>query len=168
MIRLTGISQRLGYVLCAQWTRDIAWTAFTILLARHSQVIFGQIMLALALGYYVRTAVDAGMNDFLLSSFAKRDSRPLSLLSEILWLKLGLLSVALLAAWVITGVLGYECRLRLIALAIAGASVWTRSRTHFSPCVRPGVGRMWKCASVCQPASSASVSALPAPSPMPG
>ena len=120
MIRLKSIPRRLGYVLCAQWTRDIAWTAFTILLARHSQIILGQIMLALSLGYLVRMAVDAGMNEFLLSSFARRDSRPLSLLGEITWFKLGLLFLALLASWVITGVLGYEFRLRIITLAIAG------------------------------------------------
>ncbi|MDR0239397.1 MAG: oligosaccharide flippase family protein [Deltaproteobacteria bacterium] len=120
MIRLKSIPQRLGYVLCAQWTRDIAWTAFTILLARHSQIILGQIMLALSLGYLVRMAVDAGMNEFLLSSFARRDSRPLSLLGEITWFKLGLLALALLVSWIITGILGYEFRLRIMALAIAG------------------------------------------------
>ena len=120
MIQLKSIPQRLSYVLCAQWTRDIAWTAFTILLARHSQIVLGQIMLALSLGYLVRMAVDAGMNDFLLSSFARRDSRPLSLLGEIVWFKLGLLCLALLISWVITGILGYEFRLRIIALAIGG------------------------------------------------
>jgi len=120
MIRLKSIPQRLGYVLGAQWARDSAWTAFTILLARHSQVVLGQIMLALSLGYLVRMAVDAGMNEFLLSSFARRDSRPLSLLSEITWFKLGLLSLALLVSWGVTGVLGYEFRLRVVALAIAG------------------------------------------------
>ncbi|MCL2122701.1 MAG: oligosaccharide flippase family protein, partial [Desulfovibrionaceae bacterium] len=120
MIRLKSIPQRLGYVLCAQWTRDIAWTAFTILLARHSQIILGQIMLALSLGYLVRMVVDAGMNEFLLSSFARRDSRPLSLLGEITWFKLALLALALLASWAVTGILGYEFRLRITALAIAG------------------------------------------------
>jgi O-antigen/teichoic acid export membrane protein len=120
MIRLTSISRRLSFVLCAQWTRDIAWTAFTILLARHSNIILGQIALALALGAFVRMAVDAGMNEYLLASFARRDSRPLSLLGEITWLKLGLLALALLASWAVTGILGYEFRLRVITLAIAG------------------------------------------------
>lgn len=119
-MKLKSIPQRLGYVLCAQWTRDIAWTAFTILLARHSQVVLGQIMLALSLGYIVRMAVDAGMNEYLLSSFARRDNRPVHLLSEITWFKLGLLALALLASWVIIGILGYEERLRITALLIAG------------------------------------------------
>jgi O-antigen/teichoic acid export membrane protein len=65
-------------------------------------------------------AVDAGMNEFLLSSFARRDSRPLSLLGEITWFKLALFASVLLASWVITGVLGYEFRLRIVALALAG------------------------------------------------
>jgi O-antigen/teichoic acid export membrane protein len=120
MIRLKSLPQRLGYVLCAQWTRDIAWTAFTILLARHSQIIMGQIMLALSLGYFVRMVVGAGLNEFLLAGFARRDSRPVSMLGEITWFKLGLLCLALLASWVITGVLGYEFRMRVIALIIAG------------------------------------------------
>jgi O-antigen/teichoic acid export membrane protein len=120
MIQLKSIPQRLGYVLCAQWTRDIAWTAFTILLARHSKDILGQVTLALVMGYYVRTVVEAGMNEFLLSSFARRDSRPLSLLNEITWFKLGMLCLALLVSWIMTGILGYEFHLRLIALAIAG------------------------------------------------
>jgi O-antigen/teichoic acid export membrane protein len=120
MIRLKGIPQRLGYVLGAQWTRDVAWTAFTILLARRGDIVFGQIMLALSLGYLVRMVVDAGMNEFLLSSFARRDSRPLSLLGDITWFKLGLLSLALLAGWIVTGVLGYEFHLRVIAFVIAG------------------------------------------------
>ena len=120
MIRLKSIPQRLGYVLGAQWTRDIAWSAFTILLARHSQIVFGQIMLALSLGYLVRMVVDAGMKEFLLADFARRDSRPVSMLGEITWFKLGLLCLTLLVSWIVTGVLGYELRLRVITLAIAG------------------------------------------------
>ncbi len=119
-MKLKSIPRRVGYVLCAQWTRDMVWTAFTILLARYSQVVLGQIMLALSLGYLVRMAVDAGMNEFLLAGFARRDGRPLSLLSEITGFKLALLVVALSASWLITGILGYEDRLRITALVIAG------------------------------------------------
>jgi O-antigen/teichoic acid export membrane protein len=120
MTQLKSIPRRLGYVLCAQWTRDLAWMAFTILLARNDKIVYGQIMLALSMGYLVRMAVDAGMNDFLLAGFARGDERPLSLLGEITWFKLGLLVLALSASWVITGILGHEHRLRVTALLIAG------------------------------------------------
>lgn len=119
MLKLKSIPQRLGYVLGAQWTRDIAWTAFTILLARQSPETLGQIMLALSFGYLVRTAADVGLNDFLLSSFARRECRPLMLLGEITWLKIALLLLALSVTWAITGWQDYAFELRLTVLAIA-------------------------------------------------
>ena len=120
MAKLKSIPQRLGYVLGAQWTRDAAWTAFTILLARHSPDVLGQIMLALSFGYLVRLAADVGLNDFLLSTFARRESRPLQLLGEITWLKCALLLVAMVSTWYITGWQDYDWSLRLTVMAIAG------------------------------------------------
>ena len=57
-MQLKSIPKRLGYILGAQWTRDLSWTIFTILLARTSQGMLGQIMLALSYGYLVKTAAD--------------------------------------------------------------------------------------------------------------
>lgn len=120
MAKLKSIPQRLGYVIGAQWTRDVAWTAFTILLARQSPDTLGQIMLALSFGYLVRMVADVGLNDFLLSSFARREERPRLLLGEITWLKGALLLVALAATWLITGWQDYSFELRLTVMAIAG------------------------------------------------
>ena len=119
MAKLKSIPQRLGYVLGAQWTRDLAWTGFTILLARWSPDSLGQIMLALTTGYLVRTVADVGLNDYLLSSFARRESRPRMLLGEVTWLKGTLLLVALCATWIFTGWQNYSFELRLTVLAIA-------------------------------------------------
>ena len=44
--QLKSIPRRLGYILGAQWTRDLSWTIFTILLAWHSKEMLGQIMLS--------------------------------------------------------------------------------------------------------------------------
>ena len=118
-MKLKSIPQRLGYILGAQWTRDLSWTIFTILLARHSPGTLGQIMLALSYGYLVKTAADVGLNDFLLSSFARRGSQARKLLGEVSWFKLVLLVAALVLAWLVTGWQGYDWNLRLIVLCIA-------------------------------------------------
>ena len=94
-MKLKSIPRRLGYILGAQWTRDLSWTLFTILLSRQDPFLLGQIMLALGYGYLVKTAADVGLNEFLLSSFARRDARPTVLLGEVLWLKCALLVIAL-------------------------------------------------------------------------
>ena len=119
-MKLKSIPARLGFILGAQWTRDASWTLFTILLARHSQDIMGQIVLALTFGYLVKTVADFGLNDYLLSTFARRDARPMRLMGEVSWLKLLALITSLGAVWLISGWQEYTLELRLIILAIAG------------------------------------------------
>ncbi len=144
-MKLKSIPRRLGFILGAQWTRDISWAAFTILLARRSPDILGQIVLALTFGYLVKTVVDVGLNDFLLSTFAKRDGRPRALLAEVTWLKLAVLLVALAVTWLITGWQDYGMGLRIVIMCIAGGlGLDALSDSFFA---RPGAGRMWKCAS---------------------
>ncbi|MDE7064162.1 MAG: oligosaccharide flippase family protein, partial [Desulfovibrionaceae bacterium] len=77
------------------------------------------IMLALTTGYLVRTVADVGLNDYLLSTFARRESRPRMLLGEVTWLKGALLLLALCATWFFTGWQQYTFELRLTVLAIA-------------------------------------------------
>ncbi|MBO4313143.1 MAG: polysaccharide biosynthesis protein, partial [Desulfovibrio sp.] len=119
-MKLKDIPRRLGYILGAQWTRDVSWTAFTILLARHSPDVLGQIVLALTYGYLVKTVADVGLNDFLLSTFARGRTHPRSLLREVSWLKLAVWIAAMAVTWIITGVQGYSFELRLVVLCIAG------------------------------------------------
>lgn len=139
MAKLKSIPQRLGYVVGAQWTRDASWTLFTILLARHSPDVLGQIMLALSFGYLVRMAADVGLNDFLLSTFARRESRPLQLLGEITWLKSALLLVALLVTWQVTGWQDYTGELRLTVMAIAaGLGLDALTDSFFALCQARG------------------------------
>ncbi len=118
-MKLKSIPQRLGYILGAQWTRDLSWTIFTILLARQNQGTLGQIMLALSYGYLVKTAADVGLNDFLLSSFARNGRNARSLLGEVSWFKLVLLFFALVVTWLVTGWQEYDWSLRLVVMCIA-------------------------------------------------
>lgn len=119
-MRLKSIPRRLGYILGAQWTRDVSWAVFTILLARRSPDILGQIVLALTYGYLVKTVADVGLNDFLVSTFARGEGRPRTLLGEVTWLKLIILILALGFAWFFARWQGYGSGLQVIILCIAG------------------------------------------------
>ena len=129
-MKLKSIPRRLGYILGAQWTRDLAWTAFTILLARRSPDILGQVVLALTFGYLVKTVADVGLNDFLLSTFARREGRPVALLGEVTWLKLVVLVLALCVTWLVTGWQNYTPELRLVVMCIAAGLGLEIGRAH--------------------------------------
>lgn len=138
-MKLKSIPARLGYILGAQWTRDLSWTIFTILLARRSPDIMGQIVLALTYGYLVKTAADVGLNDYLLANFARRDDRPLRLLGEVTWLKLAILFVALYLTWLITGWQDYGSGLRIVVLCIAaGLGMDALADSFFALCQARG------------------------------
>lgn len=138
-MKLKSIPRRLGYILGAQWTRDLAWTAFTILLARRSPDILGQVVLALTFGYLVKTVADVGLNDFLLSTFARREGRPVALLGEVTWLKLVVLILALCFTWLVTGWQNYTPELRLVVMCIAaGLGLDGVSDSFFALCQARG------------------------------
>ncbi|MDR2572832.1 MAG: oligosaccharide flippase family protein [Desulfovibrio sp.] len=138
-MKLKSIPRRLGYILGAQWARDLAWAAFTILLARHSKDMLGQIMLALSYGYLVKTVADVGLNDFLLSTFARQEVRPRVLLSGVTLIKLALFAVALCIAWIVTGALEYAPVLRLTVLCVAaGFGLDAVSDSFFALCQARG------------------------------
>ncbi len=138
-MKLKDIPRRLGFILGAQWTRDLSWTAFTILLARRSPDIMGQIVLALTFGYLVKTAADVGLNDYLLSTFARRDERPLRLLGEVSWLKLCVLFLALGIVWLVASWQDYGSGLRWVIFAIsAGLGLDAVSDSIFALCQARG------------------------------
>ena len=139
--QLKSIPRRLGYILGAQWTRDLSWTIFTILLAWHSKEMLGQIMLALSYGYLVKTAADVGLNDFLLSTFVRKDADPMRLLGEVTWFKFTLLMVTLCVTF---GIVSWQNSASL-SCASPPASALTASVTPFSHSVRPEDVRTWKC-----------------------
>lgn len=138
-MKIKDIPRRLGYIVGAQWTRDLAWAAFTILLARKSPEMLGQIVLALTFGYLVKTAADVGLNDFLLSRFATRSARPRALLAEVSWLKLAVLLPALCIVWLVTAWQDYGPALRLVVLFIsAGLGLDAVADSFFALCQARG------------------------------
>lgn len=136
-MKLTRITRQLGYILGAQWTRDISWTVFTILLARYNQDMMGQLATALAAGYLVKTASDVGLNDFLLSSFARRDGRPTVLLGQVTWLKSCFLLIALAVTWALALPLPPDQRLVMLFIA-AGFGLDGVSDSFFALCQARG------------------------------
>ena len=70
-MKLKSLPRQLGYILGAQWTRDLSWTIFTILLARRSPEMLGQIAVALSCGYLVKTVSDVCL---LYTSPSPRDA----------------------------------------------------------------------------------------------
>jgi len=139
MIKLKEMPKRLSYIVGAQWTRDVAWTIFTILLARHSPEFLGQIMLALSYGYIIRMIADAGLNNFLLSIFARKEGRPTVILGEITWIKIILLVIAIISAWIITGLLDYNIELRITIIAISlGLGLDAITNSFFALCQARG------------------------------
>lgn len=138
-MKLKDIPRRLGFILGAQWTRDLSWTVFTILLARRSPDIMGQIVLALTFGYLVKTAADVGLNDYLLSTFARRDDRPMRLLGEVSWLKLAVLLAALGITWLVTSWQDYGSGLSWVIFFIsAGLGLDAISDSVFALCQARG------------------------------
>lgn len=138
-MKLKSIPARLGYILGAQWTRDLSWAIFTILLARRSPDIMGQIVLALTYGYLVKTVADVGLNDYLLSTFARNDDRPKRLLGEVTWLKLAVFGLALCAVWLVASWQGYGQGLRLVVLLIAaGLGMDALADSFFALCQARG------------------------------
>lgn len=138
-MKLKSIPRSLAFILGAQWTRDLFWTAFTIILARKSPDILGQIILALTFGYLVKTAVDVGLNDFLLAKFARRETRPTALLAEVTWLKLFALFISLLVIWAVSIWQEYGFGLRIIIFAIAaGLGLDAISDSFFALCQARG------------------------------
>ena len=136
-MKLTRITRQLGFILGAQWTRDVSWTIFTILLARYNQDMMGQLATALAAGYLVKTASDVGLNDFLLSSFARRDGRPRVLLGQVTWLKSCFLLIALGVTWALALPLPPEQRLVMLLIA-AGFGLDGVSDSFFALCQARG------------------------------
>lgn len=138
-MKLKSIPRSLGFILGAQWTRDASWAIFTILLARRSPDILGQIVLALTFGYLVKTAVDVGLNDFLLSTFARREGHPRALLAEVTWLKLAALVLALITVWVVCSWQDYGPGLRIVIFCIAsGLGLDAISDSFFALCQARG------------------------------
>jgi O-antigen/teichoic acid export membrane protein len=95
------ILQKFAYLLSARWVREALQTVFFIYLARVSSTTYGEFMLAIGLGGILLLVAEFGLNLPLVSLLGQKDSDPNAALSQVTFLKIGLLILALI------GVLGF-------------------------------------------------------------
>jgi len=95
------ILRKFAYLLSARWVREALQAAFLIYLARSSSTTYGEFMLAIGLGSILLLVAEFGLNLPLVSLLSQKDGDPHAALSRVIFLKAGLLALALL------GVLGF-------------------------------------------------------------
>lgn len=95
------ILRKFAYLLTARWVREALQAAFLIYLARKSATTYGEFMLAIGLGSILLLVAEFGLNLPLVSLLGKKDADPNAALSQVVFLKAGLLVLAL------GGVLGF-------------------------------------------------------------
>jgi O-antigen/teichoic acid export membrane protein len=95
------ILRKFAYLLSARWVREALQAAFLIYLARISATTYGEFMLAIGLGSILLLVAEFGLNLPLVSLLSKKDGDPNAALSQVVFIKSGLLVLALL------GVLGF-------------------------------------------------------------
>jgi O-antigen/teichoic acid export membrane protein len=95
------ILQKFAYLLSARWVRDALQAIFLIYLARVSSNTYGEFMLALGLGSILLLVTEFGLNFPLVTLLSQKNDNPNAALSQVTFLKGGLLVLALM------GVLGF-------------------------------------------------------------
>jgi O-antigen/teichoic acid export membrane protein len=95
------IIRKFAYLLSARWVREALQAVFLIYLARTSSTTYGEFMLAIGLGSILLLVAEFGLNLPLVSLLSQKDHDPNAALSQVVFLKAGLLVLALL------GVLGF-------------------------------------------------------------
>jgi O-antigen/teichoic acid export membrane protein len=95
------ILQKFAYLVSARWVRDALQAIFLIYLARVSSNTYGEFMLALGLGGILLLVVEFGLNFPLVTLLSRKDDDPNAALSQVTFVKGGLLVLALV------GVLGF-------------------------------------------------------------
>jgi len=88
------IVSKLASLLSARWIREIFQAVFLIYLARVSTYTYGEFMLALSLGSILLLIAEFGLNLPLVGLLSQKDEDPKEVLTQMLLLKTGLLTLA--------------------------------------------------------------------------
>ncbi|MGQ9688461.1 MAG: lipopolysaccharide biosynthesis protein [Desulfobaccales bacterium] len=92
------IFAKLASLLSARWFMEILQTIFFIYLARLSTTTYGEFMLAISLGSILRLIAEFGLNLPLVGLLSHKEGDSLGVLTQMVILKTGLLTLANLAA----------------------------------------------------------------------
>jgi O-antigen/teichoic acid export membrane protein len=127
------IFAKLASLLSARWFMEILQALFFIYLARLSTSTYGEFMLAISLGSILRLIAEFGLNLPLVGLLSQKEGDPQTVLSQVLVLKTGLLSLAYLGAVGFVHWQGYSESLRNFALIISlGMGLEALSTTFFT------------------------------------
>ena len=88
------IFAKLASLLSARWFMEILQALFFIYLARRSTSTFGEFMLAINLGTIIRLIAEFGLNVPLVGLLSQKDGYSKEVLTQMLVLKAGLLTLA--------------------------------------------------------------------------
>lgn len=92
------IFSKLASLLSARWLTEILQALFFIYLARLSTSTYGELMLAISLGSIIRLIAEFGLNLPLVGLLHQKEGDTQGVLSQMVILKTGLLSLAFLGA----------------------------------------------------------------------
>ena len=127
------IVSKLASLLSARWIREIFQAAFLIYLARVSTSTYGEFMLALSLGGILLLTAEFGLNLPLVGLLTKKDGDPKEVLTQMLLLKSGLLTLAYVGVVGFVSWQQYSSPLREFALVISlGMGLEAISTTFFT------------------------------------
>jgi O-antigen/teichoic acid export membrane protein len=126
------ILRKFAYLLSARWVREALQAAFLIYLARISSTTYGEFMLAIGLGSILLLVAEFGLNLPLVSLLSKKDGDPNAALSQVVFLKAGLLVLALMGVLVFMAWQDYALPLKQVMFMLcAGIGLEALSNTFF-------------------------------------
>ena len=115
------ILQRFSCLLGAHVWREILVGLFWIVLARRNSTGYGEMMLAFQFGAILLFVAEAGLNPHLVVHLANEPDRTRAWLRRFAFLRLALLLLALVGAWIFAWTQGYSRRLQMLVLLLGGA-----------------------------------------------
>ena len=127
------IFAKLASLLSARWFMEILQALFFIYLARRSTSTYGEFMLALNLGTIIRLIAEFGLNVPLVALLTRKDGNHQEVLTQMLILKAGLLTLAYVGAVGFVNWQHYSSPLYEFALIISlGLGLEALSTTFFT------------------------------------
>jgi O-antigen/teichoic acid export membrane protein len=127
------IFAKLASLLSARWFMEILQALFFIYLARISTSTYGEFMLAINLGTIIRLIAEFGLNVPLVGLLTQKDQDAKELLTQVLVLKAGLLTLAYIGAVAFINWQHYASPLYEFALIISlGFGLDALSSTFFT------------------------------------
>lgn len=116
-----AILHRFSWLLGAHVWREILQALFLLALARSQPAAYGEFMLAFQFGAILLFLSEAGLNPYLADRLTHEPERQRAWLRRMAAMRLALLLLASIGAWIFTRWQDYPPRLQLLVLGLGGA-----------------------------------------------